>query len=244
MVLRRLGEGLASQRRGDTDTLAGEDVSQEIATLVARDLARRSADGAVHISRPGRAFLQRQAADRMTAAARRQRDEESQTVLRPYRVQHQELDLEIRPGVEGHAKRHFVDRRECPLSWLVRRKDIAGRTLITDRQYQAGMRFRDDFERGGLSPRVTSSWSGLPVAHGPRSGGGMLDPTESQVAAQTRFRRAASALGPGLADVAIRVCCGFEGLESVERTLSWPARSGKVVLALALDRLAEYYKIG
>jgi hypothetical protein len=50
-------------------------------------------------------------------------------------------------------------------------------------------------------------------------------------------------LGPGLADVALRTCCFLEGLETTERRMGWSARSGKVVLKIALQRLAAHYGI-
>ena len=51
------------------------------------------------------------------------------------------------------------------------------------------------------------------------------------------------ALGPGLSDVVFRVCCFLEGLETAEKRLGWSARSGKVVLKIALERLALHYGI-
>jgi hypothetical protein len=49
-------------------------------------------------------------------------------------------------------------------------------------------------------------------------------------------------LGPGLADVVMRICCFLEGLETAEKRLGWSARSGKIVLKIGLQRLMRYYE--
>jgi hypothetical protein len=75
------------------------------------------------------------------------------------------------------------------------------------------------------------------------SGGSGSDPTEVQLAAKRRFEAAAAEVGPGMSDLLWRVICAGEGMREAERALGWPARAGKLVLALALDRLAAYYRI-
>ena len=48
-------------------------------------------------------------------------------------------------------------------------------------------------------------------------------------------------LGPGMGDLVLRVCCFLEGIELTERRLGWSARSGKIVLRIALQRLKRHY---
>ncbi|MDA0924619.1 MAG: DUF6456 domain-containing protein, partial [Proteobacteria bacterium] len=60
-------------------------------------------------------------------------------------------------------------------------------------------------------------------------------------AARARVSDALDDLGPGLADVVLRVCCFLEGLESAEKRLGWSARSGKIVLKIGLQRLLAHY---
>jgi hypothetical protein len=40
-----------------------------------------------------------------------------------------------------------------------------------------------------------------------------------------------------------RIVCAGEGVREAESTLGWPARAGQLVLTLALDRIADYYRI-
>lgn len=56
-----------------------------------------------------------------------------------------------------------------------------------------------------------------------------------------RVNTAMMALGPGLSDIAMRCCCHLEGLEAAEKDLGWSARSGKVVLRIALEQLQAHY---
>jgi hypothetical protein len=136
--------------------------------------------------------------------------------------------------VDGEPADAFRNLAESPLGWLKRRRMIDGR------QFDAGEQLRGDYMRAQLSARTTMKWDATPVA---RRGGAPLahDPSTAQIAAKRRFEAACAAVGPGLSDVLWRVVCEGAGLETAEAAMGWPARSGKVVLGLALDRLADHY---
>jgi hypothetical protein len=138
----------------------------------------------------------------------------------------------VRLGAKGRARTVTVNRAESPLSWL------AARGLVDARQLEAGERLRGDYERASLAPSVTMRWDAARVDGG---GGERLDATSAQIAAKRRFEGAMAAAGPGLKDVAWRVLCAGEALPAAESALGWPTRSGRVVLGLALDRLADHY---
>ena len=71
----------------------------------------------------------------------------------------------------------------------------------------------------------------------------MPDPRGAQIDAKRRFDSPIAHAGPGLADILWRIVCAGEGMREAETALGWPARAGKLVLAFALDRVADYYRI-
>ncbi len=136
------------------------------------------------------------------------------------------------------ARRHvLLNLAESPLTWLHSRR------LLTDRQLAAGEQLRRDFERAGLSPRVTMQWDAPAPDGSPRSPYGHDGLTIAAIDAKRRFDAAIAHVGKGLADVCWRVICAGEGMAGTEKALGWPSRSGRIILAIALDRLADYYRI-
>lgn len=129
-----------------------------------------------------------------------------------------------------------VNLAESPLSWL------RSRGHVDARQFEAGERLRADYEMAALGPCVTMRWDASPRA--PRGATHAGDPTLAQIGAKRRFDAAIAAAGPGLSDVLWRVVCAGEGLAAAEKALGWPSRAGKLVLGLALDRLADHYRLG
>ena len=140
------------------------------------------------------------------------------------------------PARRRPARSVTVNLTESPLGWLF------ARGHISRRQFDAGERLRVDWERGQLAPRVTMAWDAAPVARS-RGGSAQIDLNGAQLDARRRFESAVAEAGPGLADILWRVVCAGEGMRDAETALGWPARAGKLVLSLALDRIANYYRL-
>lgn len=134
----------------------------------------------------------------------------------------------------------LIDEGESPLVWLARRRSRDGRSHIEPHQLQAGERLRADFTCANMLPRTTSNWAN-PISSDKSGSNRARDFTETMVAARRRVHRALDTVGPEFAGLLLDVCCFLKRLEDVERERAWPARSAKVVLQLALDRLARHY---
>ncbi|MFV0301834.1 MAG: DUF6456 domain-containing protein [Paracoccus sp. (in: a-proteobacteria)] len=147
---------------------------------------------------------------------------------------------EIRDPEDGRRRSRRMNIAESPLQMLARRRDINGQPFLDPGMVGAGERLREDFELAQLGPRVTQNWDGFMTAgiDVSRAGTGYRGGSES---ARNRVAVALRELGPGMGDIVLRVCCFLEGIEQTERRLGWSARSGKIVLRLALMRLERHY---
>lgn len=156
-----------------------------------------------------------------------------------FRRQH--LTLACRDIESGYGRVSVtIDEAESPLAWLARRKGRDGRAFIEPHHLLAGERLRAEFTRAQLMPRTTSNWSS-PIATGRRGGERAGGFTDAVIGARQRVRQALDAVGPEFAGLLLDVCCFLKGLVDVERERAWPPRSAKVVLQLALERLAQHY---
>ena len=135
------------------------------------------------------------------------------------------------------ARSVTVNLAESPLGWL------HAHGHVNRRQFDAGERLRVDWERAQLDPRVTMSWDAAPMSSGRGGAGAAPDLGGAQIDARRRFDAAVGSAGPGLSDILWRVVCAGEGMRQAETALGWPARAGKLVLGLALDRIADYYRM-
>lgn len=131
---------------------------------------------------------------------------------------------------------------ESPVALLGRRRDRDGKPFLEPELVAAAERLREDFELAQMGPRVAQNWDRF-LTGGDR-GGFQPDSglAEGPGSARSRVAAALRDLGPGLGDVALRCCCFLEGLEVAEKRMGWAARSGKIVLRIALMRLRRHYE--
>lgn len=139
--------------------------------------------------------------------------------------------------IPGSGRHVTVNLAESPLSWL------KSRGLVSERQLDAGEKLRGDFEQAILGPSVTMRWDASGISGQPGLAPEAPDRTTGQVAAKQRFDAAIAVAGPGLSDILWRTVCACESMTDAERALGWPARSGRLVLGMALDRVADYYRL-
>ncbi len=216
-VLAALGEGQVFKRasRGwEADKMAATD--RTIADLERRNLVSLVAGGRLRLTPAGEAWNARGGQGARTGRLLVERSV---------------------GGGRAQTRSVTVNLGESPMSWLM------ARGLISERQFAAGDRLRADWTLAGHGPRVTMRWDASPTG-----GKGMphdrLDPTLTQISARQRFDAALGHAGQGLSDILWRVVCAGEGLSAAENALGWPKRAGKLVLCLALDRVADFYRVG
>ena len=147
--------------------------------------------------------------------------------------QHREMETRTLSEAEG-GRAVRVNVGESPLARL------NSRGLLGAIQFAAGEKLRRDYTLAQLTPRMGVDLSAVVVTGGSR-GPGADSISDIAAAARQRFSRALAAAGPGLSDIAFEVCCDLQSLERAEAQRGWSKRSGRVVLMLALDRLAAHY---
>lgn len=204
----------------------------QLRAAFAAGLVERGGKGRLVLSLAGRARLRRIASGEEDFAA-----------------QHRETGTR-RIAIAGAADEIVtVNHAESPLAWLRRRRGRNGEPILDDGQFAAGERLRADHTHGAIVPGMRGmAWSALGSGAGHGGGrdprGGLVELTDTTLAARARLERAMRDVGPELAGVLIDVCCELKGLEQVERERRWPPRSAKVVLLLGLTRLARHYGYG
>ncbi len=145
-----------------------------------------------------------------------------------------------------HSVMPEFNERENPLYRLFHRKDAGGKAFLNEQQYVAGERLRQDYELAKFETRITAAWTGERASsqpYGSLSDNSIANLTDRAIDARNRVHAALDDVGPELSGILYFVCCLAGGLEHAERFLALPQRSGRVVLAIALTRLARHYRL-
>jgi hypothetical protein len=179
-------------------------------------------DGAFAISEAGRARVRRDAAAPGEAFVAQHRPIIDRTVMSGAGAM----------LVRGHDADPTVRR-------LAALRDASGAAWLSAAELAAAARLRGDWEAGERGLVRGSDWAAPPNGAAAR---GLRNAREGALAAHCDARRRVAGalvkLAPPLRRVVERVCLRDEGLEALERAESWPGRSGKIALKLALAQLA------
>jgi hypothetical protein len=194
------------------------------------------------ITAVGRAALKRMLTEERTGPDARRGLAEAPS---PFQEQHRFFAERVVVADDGSGEQRLrFNLAESPLSVLGRKRDRDGVAYLAPHLIEAGERLREDFELAHMAPRTTQNWERFLTTGCDRGAGPGRAPIEGSPDARVRVAKAMEALGPGLSDIVFRICCFLEGLETAEKRLGWSARSGKVVLKIALERLAMHYGFG
>jgi len=203
------------RRAKDTANARTRAPSELVKALQARGLVQAHEDGFA-ISDAGKGwFLRQSAADN------------------PFAAQHRTMAEVTVKDDDGQRIRVAVNMAESPLAMMRYRKNIDAV------QFEAGERLRRDYVMAQMMPRMTIDWS-APCISGTRAAK-PDDMPEKVLAAKHRFAAAMNAVGPELDNLLFDLCCDLRGVKEVEDVRGWPRASAKVVIRIALERLARHY---
>ncbi len=113
------------------------------------------------------------------------------------------------------------------------------RDQIGQRQFDAGMKLLRLWRASGASPRVIASYG--PRVHGPRIDGAR-DMSERQAVLRGSVTEVLRAMGP-LSGILVHVCLCDEAARDWAKARGHAPQGGIVVLRLALDALADHWRL-
>ncbi len=146
---------------------------------------------------------------------------------------------------DGKLIKRTVNLAESPLGWLRRRGGAQGKPYLEDHEYTAGERLREDYWRSDLSSRISGSiWDKQGTGSKGYHTEAFQNASASALDAKKRLLKALDAVGYPLNRVLVGACLREQGLDALEQAERWPRRSAKIILKLALGRLAHHYGYG
>lgn len=137
-----------------------------------------------------------------------------------------------------------ADAEYAPIFKLYNRQRNIAHKYLNENHVRAGQKLFEQFAHANLQPSITMNWeklSSAPQAH--YTGGKDCGFSEKTYIARRELYQSLESIGAEFAAILVEVCLFGHGLEATEKAMKWPARSGKLLLTMALDRLAEHYQL-
>lgn len=229
-VLAPLREGL-----GHGVYARGDRRRKPMAKLGPADVAALRADGALAPSGFADCYL-------LSGAGRmRLRRDAAETA--PYLAQHTALVARAVMDPDGALRMARGVDPAGPIARLSRISDASGVAFFAGREIAAARQLWTLWARSQRGLMRGSDLEAPPLGSAPRGPGGVQEnATLGAIDARTKVSASLNALPRPLAAAVTAFCLQETGIEALERRSRWPARSGKVVLKLALELLADHYE--
>ena len=143
--------------------------------------------------------------------------------------------------VPGHVQRSVRKRNGGHiLRRLSKERGPTEQAFLSVHEIQAGELFQRDYAR--CYGQSGSGSQRFDLAHVDQSRTNKMETqTAAQIDASRAFDKAKAVLGAGLDQAALIICGEGKSLDVLEREQEWSRGSGRMILKLALQRLAQYY---
>ncbi len=136
------------------------------------------------------------------------------------------------------------DKDYAPILKLYNRQRNIEQKYLTKIHVEAAEQLFAEFIAANLQPKLTFSWDNISVAPQTHyTGSKMFEYSEKIMTARKTLYDSLHYVGEDFCAILVEICLFGNGLENTEKNFKWPARSGKLLLTMALDKLAEFYGI-
>lgn len=136
------------------------------------------------------------------------------------------------------------DCEYSPLLKLFNRQKNLAQKYLTPLHLQAGQKIFEHYLAANMQPNITMNWERLSAPPQPHyTGAKETGHSEQAYIAQRKLYESLKYVGQEFAAILVEICLFGKGLEATEKAMNWPARSGKLLLVMALDRLAIHYQM-
>lgn len=158
----------------------------------------------------------------------------------PHGRAHRTMETQTLRGDDGFYRPAQVNlNTRSALRVLGLRRDSSGEAFLTAQELAAGEKFANDYARANFGKAQTQDYAhaGADISRVNTAENAAITAIDSRA----QVNAAIEYVGPGLSRAVIAICGQEIGLEQMEKNEGWTRRSGRTVLKLGLQRLAEFY---